>query len=73
MANNALSHVTISTEHLHRGGACSWCGRRNLLRHYAVYRRGKDLYTAELCDRCLEDCRREMEWTIREGKTECKS
>jgi len=68
-----VTRITVSDEHLRHCGVCGWCGRRNVMRRYAVYRRGRDMYTAEICDRCLEECRRGMEWTNREGGTGCRS
>ena len=58
--------MRVSEEHTRRKGACAWCGRANIPRRYAVYERNGETYAAYLCDRCLMEYQRGIEYEKRQ-------
>ena len=54
--------LQIGGERKRRVGTCAWCGKKGVPRQYTVYHRGGQLYTAEVCGRCLEEYKRKVRW-----------
>ena len=57
-----IERVQIGEGRNRRVGTCGWCGKRKVPRRYTVYQEDGQLYTAELCERCLEECQRRLRW-----------